>query len=181
VAWVYVWPRLWRRIVLPRLQRGQVSRDVALALERRARGHDERHAELGGAESRITIGDASVFTYDVLIQCGTTIDIGEHCMFGQSTIVIDGNHRFRDLDRPMLAQGYDFRPIHIDDDATITSKCTIIADVGRRAFVGANAVVTRPVPAYTVVGGVPARPLDYFGPEEASPSGVPEANSERSG
>jgi len=24
VAWVYVWPRLWRRIVLPRLQRGQL-------------------------------------------------------------------------------------------------------------------------------------------------------------
>jgi acetyltransferase-like isoleucine patch superfamily enzyme len=133
-------------------------------------------AELAGPDSRISVGPASVFTYDVLIQCGTTIDIGERCMFGQSTIVIDGNHRFRELDRPMLAQGYDFRPIHIDDDATITSKCTIIADVGRRAFVGANAVVTRPVPAYTVVGGVPARELDYFGPDE-----VPEANSERSG
>jgi acetyltransferase-like isoleucine patch superfamily enzyme len=138
-------------------------------------------AELGGPDSRIEIGTRSVCTYDVLIQCGTSITIGERCMFGQATIVIDGNHRFRDLDRPMLEQGYDFRAIHIDDDATITTKCTIIADVGQRAFVGANAVVTRPVPAYTVAVGVPAKMIDYFGPEDRAPSGVSDSNSDRSG
>jgi acetyltransferase-like isoleucine patch superfamily enzyme len=138
-------------------------------------------AELGGPESRITFGSRSVCTYDVLIQCGTTMDIGERCMFGQSTIVIDGNHRYRDLDRPMLEQGYDFRPIVIEDDATITSKCTIIASVGRRAFVGANAVVTRPVPPYTVAGGVPAKAIDYFGPPGMEPAELSESNSDRSG
>jgi virginiamycin A acetyltransferase len=90
-------------------------------------------------------------------------------MFGQSTIVIDGNHRFRDLDRPMLEQGYDFRPIRIEDDATITTKCSIIASVGRRAFVGANAVVTKDIPPYVVAGGIPARPLEYFGPPGEEP------------
>ncbi len=138
-------------------------------------------AELGGPDSSIRIGTRSVCTYDVLMQCGTTIDIGERCMFGQATIVIDGNHRFRELDRPMLEQGYDFRAIRIEDDATITTKCTIIADIGTRAFVGANAVVTRPVPAYTVAAGVPARPVDYFGPDGPSSTGVSEANSDRSG
>jgi acetyltransferase-like isoleucine patch superfamily enzyme len=123
-------------------------------------------AEFGAPEARISIGAGSVCTYDVLMQCTTSIDVGERCMFGQATIVIDGNHRFRDLDRPMLEQGYDFRPIHIGDDATVTSKCTIMADIGTRAFVGANAVVTRPIPAYSVAVGVPARVVDYFGPEE---------------
>jgi acetyltransferase-like isoleucine patch superfamily enzyme len=120
-------------------------------------------AEIAG-DGRLVIGDGSVFTYSVLIQCSTSIEIGQRCMFGQSTIVVDGNHRFRDLDRPMLAQGYDYRPIRIEDDATITTKCTIIADVGRRAFVGANTVVVKPVPPYTVVAGVPAKVLEYFGP-----------------
>lgn len=135
-------------------------------------------AELAGPDSSIRFGARSVCTYDVLIQCGTTIDIGERCMFGQSTIIVDGNHRFRDLDRPMLDQGYDFGPIRIGDDATITSKCSIIADVGTRAFVGANAVVTRPIPPFTVAGGVPARPIDYFGPPGSEPDS-PSAKSSR--
>lgn len=44
------------------------------------------------------------------------------------------------------------------------TQCTIVADLGERAMVGANSVVLRPVPAFTVVGGVPARELEYFGP-----------------
>jgi len=118
----------------------------------------------------VTIGAGSVFTYYVLIQCSTTIEIGERAMFGQSTIVVDGNHRFRDLTKPMLAQGYDFRAIHIADDATITTKCTIIADVGRRAFIGANSVVLRDIPAFTVAAGIPAKAIDYFGPPGSEPA-----------
>ena len=129
-------------------------------------------AELGGPDARIEIGDQSRCTHNVLMQCGTSITVGRRCMFGQSTMVVDGNHRYRDLDRPMLDQGYEFRPLTIADDATITTKCTIIADVGERAFVGAGSVVTKPVAPFTVAGGVPARELDYFGPEPrpASPS-----------
>lgn len=138
-------------------------------------------AELAGPNSRIEFGARSVCTYDVLVQCGTTIETGERCMFGQSTILIDGNHRYRDLDRPMLEQGYDFRPIRIDDDATITSKCTIIADIGKRAFVGANAVVTRPVPDYVIVAGVPAKVIDYFGPPGSEPEELPASSSRTSG
>jgi acetyltransferase-like isoleucine patch superfamily enzyme len=125
-------------------------------------------AEVSGS-GRVTIGSGSVFTYSVVIQCTTTIDIGERCMFGQSTMLLDGQHRFRDLSRPMLEQGYDFNPLRIEDDAVISTKCTVMSDVGTRAFVGAGAVVTRPVPAYTVAVGAPARAIDYFGPPGEEP------------
>lgn len=125
-------------------------------------------AELG-PNARISIGAGSVCTYDVIMQCTTSIEVGERCMFGQATLVVDGNHRFRDLDKPMLAQGYDYKPILIEDDATVTTKCTIIAGIGRRAFIGANSVVTRDVPAYTVAAGTPARPVEYFGPPDQCP------------
>jgi acetyltransferase-like isoleucine patch superfamily enzyme len=128
-------------------------------------------AEISGAGT-IRIGSGSHFTYSVVIQCSTLIEIGERAMFGQSTLVLDGQHRFRDLARPMLEQGYDFHEVHIGDDATITTKCTIMADIGTRAFVGANSVVTRPVPAYTVAVGAPARPVDYFGPPGGEPAGL---------
>lgn len=125
-------------------------------------------AEIAG-RGRITIGSGTHFTYSVLIQCSTSIDIGERAMFGQSTIVMDGQHRFRDTTRPMLEQGYDLRELTIGEDATITTKCTIMADVGQRAFVGANSVVTRPVPPFTLVVGAPARPIDYYGPAGSEP------------
>jgi acetyltransferase-like isoleucine patch superfamily enzyme len=120
-------------------------------------------AEITG-DGRIEIGAGTVFTYDVVIQCSTSIVIGDRCMFGQATLVVDGNHRFRDLDQPMLAQGYDYQPIRIADDATVTTKCTIIADLGERCFIGANSVVTKAVPPFSVAAGVPAKVLDYFGP-----------------
>lgn len=125
-------------------------------------------AEVSG-DGEIRIGSGTVFTYSVVAQCSTTIAIGERCMFGQSTILLDGQHRFRDYTRPMLEQGYDFTPLTIGDDAVITTKCTIMADIGERAFIGANSVVTRAIAPYTVAVGAPARPIEYFGPPDAAP------------
>lgn len=127
--------------------------------------------EISGGGS-VTIADDVTFTYSALIQCSTTIDIGERCQFGQTTILLDGQHRFRDISRPMLEQGYDFNPLRIEDDAVVTTKCTIMANIGRRAFIGANSVVSKPIPAYTVAVGAPARPIDYFGPPGEAPPGL---------
>jgi acetyltransferase-like isoleucine patch superfamily enzyme len=131
-------------------------------------------AEVEG-DGRIEFGSDCHCTYYVLMQCTTSIVVGDRCQFGQSTIVLDGQHRFRDLDRPMLDQGYDFNPVRVEDDATVTTKCTIMADIGRRAFIGANAVVSRPVPAYTVAVGAPAKPIEYFGPPGGEPPELAES------
>ena len=50
-------------------------------------------------------------------------------------------------------------PVIIKDGAWLGEGCVILkgVTVGKRAVVGANAVVTQDVPDYTVVGGVPAR------------------------
>ncbi len=123
-------------------------------------------------QGRVTIGSDTRFTYSVLIQCTTTIEIGQRCVFAQTTVLLDGQHCFRDLTRPMLEQGYDFSPLRIDDDAFIAAKCTIMADVGTRAVIGANAVVTKPIPPYTVAVGAPARPIEYFGPPGQEPKNL---------
>lgn len=120
--------------------------------------------------ARIQIGNESRFTYDVLMQCASSIVIGERVMFGQSSAIFDGNHRFRDLDVPMLYQGYDLKPLRIEDDATITTKCTVMANIARRTFVGANSVVSRDLPPFVVAVGAPARPVEYFGPPGGEPA-----------
>jgi acetyltransferase-like isoleucine patch superfamily enzyme len=125
-------------------------------------------AELAGT-GRIAFGAGCHCTYNVLMQCTTSIDIGDRVMLGQNTFIADGNHKFRELDKPMLAQGYEYRPVRLANDSVVTSKCTILADLGERAWIGANAVVTKPIPAFTVAVGSPALPIDYFGPPGAEP------------
>jgi len=121
------------------------------------------YCEISG-DGRVSIGAGTIFTADAMIQCSTSIEIGEGCMFGKSLVMADGSHRFRDWTKHVNAQGYDFRPIVIGDGAVVHSNCTIVASLGRRAVVGANTLVNRDVPDYTLVGGVPAKELDYFGP-----------------
>jgi acetyltransferase-like isoleucine patch superfamily enzyme len=125
-------------------------------------------AELG-PEGRIAIGALCAFTYDAVLSCHTSIEIGARCLIAQDAYIVDGNHRFRDLTQPLLAQGYDYRPIEIGDDVLIHSKCTVVNSIGDRAIIGANAVVTRSIPACCVAGGVPARVIDYFGPAGQEP------------
>jgi acetyltransferase-like isoleucine patch superfamily enzyme len=133
-------------------------------------------AELG-RDARIVIGGGSYFTYDVIISCDTSIEIGERCGFSSATYIADGSHKYRALDRPFLAQGYDYRPLQIEDDAQIHSKCTIVNNIGTRAVIGANAVVSRPIPPYCLAAGVPARVLDYFGPPGQEPAELAERSA----
>lgn|SRR5947209_150704 len=136
-------------------------------------------AEVSG-RGRIVIGSGCYLTYDVILACSTVIEIGERCGLGQATFVADGNHRYRDLSIPFLEQGYDFHPMKIEDDAQIHSKCTIVASIGKRAVIGANAVVTKPIPPYTLAVGVPARPVEYFGPPGSEPEELAKQASDAS-
>jgi len=45
----------------------------------------------------------------------------------------------------------------------------VFADIGRHAVIGANSVVSRPIPAYCLAMGAPAKVVEYFGPPEERP------------
>src|SRR5262249_19547788 len=83
-----------------------------------------RHREIAGSGA-VRIGAGCAFTHDVLIQCTTSVDIGERCLLAQGVLVVDGNHRFRDGAAPVSSQGYEYRPIRIGDDVWIGAKATV--------------------------------------------------------
>ncbi|HVW81501.1 MAG TPA: acyltransferase [Mycobacteriales bacterium] len=125
-----------------------------------------------GPGGRVEIGERVIFTSAALIQISTSLIIGRRAVFGQSVMIADGNHKFRDHTKHLLDQGYDFRPIEIGDNAIVTSKCTILNSIGEGAIIGAGSVVTKPIPAYCLAYGAPARVVEYFGPEELRPEGI---------
>lgn len=129
-------------------------------------------AELDGSESRIEIGSGCHFTYNAVLQCGTRISVGDRVMFAQASSVADDKHNFRDLSRPMLEQGYEKQPVAIGDDVFVTSKCTVLADIGANTVVGANSVVSSALPGGVVAVGAPAQvveDLDQAGTSSGGP------------
>lgn len=121
----------------------------------------------------VELADHVIFTSSAQIQISTSLTIGSRATLGQAVMIADGNHRFRDHTRHLLDQGYDFRPITIGANAIVMSKCTILNSIGDGAIIGAGSVVTKPVPAYCVAVGAPARVVEYFGPPELWPDFVP--------
>lgn len=117
--------------------------------------------EISG-DGQVVIGDGCTFTYDTVIQCSTSIEIGRGSVFAQSVLLVDGNHRYGDAARSSLDQGYDYRPLRIGDRVMVMAKCTVFADVGDGTFVGANSVVSRPLPPHCLAVGAPARPVRHF-------------------
>lgn len=121
--------------------------------------------ELAGPGATVTVGSAAQASYGVLMQCTTTIHVGDRVLLSEGTSIFDGNHRFRDVTMPVFAQGYDFRSVRIGDDALIHAKCTIVASVGERTVVGANSLVNKELPGYVIAGGVPARVIGELSPQ----------------
>ena len=142
---------------------GEFLTGAGVAFARRFR------AELAGECSTIKIATRSKFTDDVILYCVGSIEIGERCVLARGVTIVDGQHGYHDLQLPVLEQDMDIRPIRIGDDVSIMSNATVLADIGERAFIGANAVVTRPVPARTLAGGIPAKALKDLGESASSP------------
>ena len=115
----------------------------------------ERHARFGRG---VTLGDRSGIGINASI--GEQTHIGSDVMMGPDCVIYTRNHRFDRLDIPMREQGYGpVEPVEIGDDCWIGGRVTILpgVHVGNGAVIAAGAVVTKDVPPFAVVGGVPAK------------------------
>ena len=109
------------------------------------------------------------------LSAGAPIRFGDCVMTGPQVMFITGNHRtdligFRMIDvRGDMKTPENDQPIVVEDDVWTGARSTVLKGVtiGRGAVVAAGSVVTRSVPPYAIVGGVPAKVIKFrFTPEE---------------
>ena len=155
--------------LVDRLLAGPVDQAVARALA--AHRTDDPHAEaddplqrvlVHGERSRLHVHDTAVVNNALFNLSGGEITVGEHAFFGHSVAVLTGHHdinRFgRERQTTITREGRDVvigEGVWVASFAIVVGPCTI----GPHAVVGVGSLVLDDVEPYTVVAGVPAKPL----------------------
>ena len=107
----------------------------------------------------VKIGKRSSISNNCFINGGPEgVCIGDDVMIAPGCALAAFNHGFTDLETPMVEQSWSSASIIIEDDVWVGANCTITAGVRveKGSIIGANSVVTKNVPPYSIMGGVPA-------------------------
>jgi virginiamycin A acetyltransferase len=86
-------------------------------------------------------------------------EVGDNVLIGSNVHLISGRrtHCFDRTDIPIAQQGGRKEQIRIGNGSWIGNGALIMADVGEECVIGAGSVVTRPIPAWSIALGSPAR------------------------
>lgn len=111
----------------------------------------------------ISIGENTFIDSGCHFQDQGGIEIGEGSLIGHNVVLATVNHALE----PSLDRKNSYAPIKIGKKVWIGSNVTILSgvSVGDWAVITAGAVVTKDVPAYAIVGGVPAKVIRQVDPE----------------
>lgn len=117
----------------------------------------------------LVVGFGSIFSYPD-IEIGDELVIEDYCVISRCVIgnnvtiasnvsLMSGAHHHGTsrTDIPMREQPGTLKTINIGDDVWIGTRSVIMDDVGDGCVIGAGAVVTKPIPEYSIAVGVPAR------------------------
>lgn len=119
-------------------------------------------------EPCIIIGDNVNFNTDIHIGCINKIEIGNNCLFASRIYITDHDHGDTSLDslllppakRKLVSKG----PVIIKDNVWVGEGVAILSGVtiGENSIIATNTVVTKDVPANSVVAGIPAKIVKYI-------------------
>ena len=109
----------------------------------------------------LIVGDDVDFAYGVLVTTGGGVTIGDRTLIGYGTKILSSNHVIPAAHEPIFSAGHKNAPVMIANDVWIGANVMILpgVSIGEGAVVAAGSVVTKDIPAWHVVGGVPAKTI----------------------
>jgi acetyltransferase-like isoleucine patch superfamily enzyme len=111
------------------------------------------------ASSLIKIGN-NCYLNGTVIHSRSSVTIGENCMFGAGTVILDSDFHSTSVD-PEIRRGQEAarsRPVVIGNNVWVCRNAIILKGVhiGDNSIIGAGSIVTKDVPPSQVFGGNPA-------------------------
>ena len=117
----------------------------------------------GSVGEGMTIGQGTSFGPFCYIGCSGYMSFGCNVMVGPRVSFFGENHIFEAIDLPIRDQGVRKGPVTVEDNVWIGSHAVILPGVriGTGAIIASGAVVNRDVEPYAIMGGIPARLIQY--------------------
>lgn len=140
--------------------------------------HNSTEAKSFFPENLVFVGNYSYGDLNVVsFNTNSKLFIGNFCSIAQNVyFLLDAGHPMQNISTFPFKVSFSLEEyeatskgnIVIDDDVWIGYGATILSGVhiGQGAVIAAGAVVTKDVPPYAIVGGVPAKVLKYRFPQE---------------
>jgi len=117
----------------------------------------------------LIIGSNTNIEQDVHIVCHNRIIIGKDVSITGRCAIVDVTHPYQDINAGKIGNliADDDSAVEIGDGAFLGYGAVILPNVriGKRAVIGANSVVTRDVPDFSVAAGQPARVIKVYSPK----------------
>ena len=117
----------------------------------------------------IRLGDRTNIGFHCEVVSGGEVRFGAGCLLAAYTYVVGVGHDFEDPEQGVLEQAHVAKGVVLGDDVWLGAGVKVMdgIDIGSGTVVGANAVVTRPLPPQVVAAGVPAKVLRARGAKGA--------------
>jgi acetyltransferase-like isoleucine patch superfamily enzyme len=123
---------------------------------------------------RITVGSKVIIGGSSSVNAYLDVSIGDRSLLAEGVHLTDFDHRTERLDVAIKDQGIVTAPVRVGPDVWLGRNVTVLrgVDIGQGSVIGAQAVVTRDVPPFSIAVGVPARVVRSrlpkgMGPDEA--------------
>lgn len=120
--------------------------------------------KIDDVEPQIIIDDGCVLGNFNHIAAAHSVVLGKNVLTADRVYISDNLHEYEDVATPIMYQGVKFkREVAIGDGSWIGENVAIIgAKIGKNCIIGANSVVTRDVPDYSVAVGSPAKVIKRY-------------------
>jgi acetyltransferase-like isoleucine patch superfamily enzyme len=112
----------------------------------------------------LKIGNNCTFGYNNHITCVKNVIIGDFVLTANNVYISDNLHSYENIELPIMMQPVYFKSlVNIGEGSWIGENvCIIGASIGKNCVIGANSVVTKDIPDYSVAVGSPARVIKTY-------------------